>query len=224
MTGIGSFSATDLATERIRELIASGVLPQGSKITIEGLASDLGVSRTPIRDAMGRLQNEGLIRVVPRVGVYVRQIGLAEVLEVYAIKKALEPVMAQWAAERASIRVREDFFQSASKLADLAASEDTTGYIELVVARRQQLLEMSDSQVLAAIFRSIDGRVRLLRTRNLLQPVRMTASAREHMAIARAVRAGDGPTTAERTRRHVQSAMMSISRLVQNDIPGDNES
>jgi DNA-binding GntR family transcriptional regulator len=214
MTGLPSFSASDLATERIRELINTDEMPQGYKINVEELAQEFGVSRTPVRDALGRLEAEGLVHVVPRVGVYVRKIGLTEVLEVYAIKEAVEPVMAQWATERGSQSQREDFYQSARKLADLSVAGDVGEYVSFVVERRLQLMEMAGSTVLTDVFRSIDGRVRLLRFKNLHQPSRIESSLREHQAIARAVRAGDAQLAYDLTQKHVRSARESLARLV----------
>ena len=214
MSGFPSFSASDFATERIRELINSDEMPQGYKINVEELAQEFGVSRTPVRDALGRLEAEGLVQVVPRVGVYVRKIGLTEVLEVYAIKEAVEPVMAQWATERGSRSQREDFYQSAHKLADLAVKGDVRQYVAYVEERRQKLMEMAESTVLTDVFRSIDGRVRLLRFKNLDQPSRIKSSVREHLGIARAVRAGDAPLAHELTQKHVRSARESLARLV----------
>jgi GntR family transcriptional regulator, rspAB operon transcriptional repressor len=217
MSGLLSFSASDLATERIRELINGDEMPPGTKINVEELALDFGVSRTPIRDALARLEAEGLVQVVPRVGVYVRHIPVTEVLEVYAVKEAVEPVMAQWAAERASTSEREAFYESVKKLRDLANSGDVPGYVNFVVERRLMLMEMARSGVLTNVFRSIDGRVRLLRFRNLHQPARIKASIREHAEIARAVRAGDGQLAYELTQKHVRSARESLVQLVRSE-------
>lgn len=214
MAGILSFSATDLATERIRELINTDAMPQGTKINVEELARDFGVSRTPVRDALARLEAEGLVSVVPRVGVYVRRIPLTEVFEVYAIKEAVEPIMAEWAVERSTKQERQDFYESSKRLAELAASGDVAAYVDFVVERRQRLMEMARSSVLADVFRSIDGRVRLLRFRNLHQPSRIKASVREHTAIARAVRDGYADLARELTRKHVRSARESLARLL----------
>jgi DNA-binding GntR family transcriptional regulator len=76
--------------------------------------------------------------------------------------------------------------------------------------------------VLAEIFRSIDGRVRLLRSRNLHQPERLQSSVKEHTAIARAVRSGNAELAAERTRSHVRSARESLMRLIASDSSEDN--
>jgi DNA-binding GntR family transcriptional regulator len=214
MTVLGSFSATDIAADHIRERIISNELPAGTKIRIDDLATELGMSRTPVRDALTRLQSEGLVRIVSRVGVYVREITLAEVLEVYTVKEALEPLMAHWATERSTPEERRAFYESAAPLPQLATKRDSSVYIDMVVQRRAKLLEMSRSDVLVSVFRQIDERVRLLRARNLSRSERRDASFHEHLAIAEAVRDGDAERAAELTGAHVRSARASLIALI----------
>lgn len=213
MTVLGSFSATDLATKHIRDLILSQEMPPGTKINLEELASRLGISRTPVRDALIRLQSEGLVRIVSRVGVYVREISVEEVLEVYSIKASLEPLMAQWATERSSQKERDAYADTADELPDLAASGDSKRYIDVVVARRSRLIEMSRSEVLNSIFGLIDERVRLLRLRNLSRPERRAGSAEEHLAVADAVRRGDAKRAAKLARAHVEASRTALVEL-----------
>jgi DNA-binding GntR family transcriptional regulator len=214
MAVIGSYSATDLVTRHIRELIASNELAPGTKIKIDDLAIELGVSRTPVRDALTRLQGEGLVEIVSRVGVYVRQISQQEVLEVYSVKASLEPMMARWATERSTVEERQAYFDSAAPLPELAKMADSRAYTDLVIARRLRLLEMARSEVLVSIFRLIDERVRILRERNLNNPLRLLDSFAEHIAIATAVRDGDAERAAELARTHVQSARESLLSLL----------
>lgn len=215
MTVLGSFSATELATKHIRDLIVSQEMTPGTKINLDELASKLGMSRTPVRDALTRLQSEGLVQIVSRVGVYVREITVEEVLEVYSVKASLEPLMAQWATERASQQERDAFADSAAELPALAAAGDSEAYIDLVVARRLRMIEMARSEVISSIFRLIDERVRLLRARNLSRRERRVASFEEHEAIAAAVRKGDAARAGELTRAHVESARRALIELTQ---------
>lgn len=217
-------SAAELATEHIRDLIHSGVLVPGSKVGIEELAAGLAISSTPVREALKQLQTEGLVQIVPRVGVYVRQIPAQEVREVYAIKESLEFLMVQWATQRGSMAQREAIGSSSEELMSVAELRDVDRYVALVEAHRLRLLEMAQSDVLLEIFRSIDARVRLLRYRNLAQPGRMVESALEHQAIARAVGAGDAARAAALAAAHVQSATRSLARLIDSsdEVLGSN--
>ena len=207
-------SAADLATEEIRNRIHSGQLSSRTRVVIDELAADMAISSTPVRDALKRLEAEGLVEIVPRVGVYVRAIPREEVIEVYTIKQTLEPLMARWATLRGTRVEVEGFAASIPQLLALASEGDVDGYVNLIEERRRQLLAMSRSDVLREIFQTIDGRVRLLRYRNLTQPGRMLRSAREHRGVARAVLAGDAERAATLTAEHVASATRSLVKLM----------
>lgn len=210
-------SAAEFATEHIRHLIYTGTLVPGEKVGIELIAAELGTSATPVRDAFQRLRSEGLVDVVPRVGVYVREISVREVCEVYAIKKALEPLMASWATQLGSASERELFATSSQELVRIAESADVDAYVQLIEARRNELLKMSQSTALEEVFRTIDGRVRLLRYRNLASPSRMVESAAQHREIASAVLAGDPQLAARLTAEHVELATSRLKDLFAAD-------
>jgi DNA-binding GntR family transcriptional regulator len=95
-------SAKDWALARIRTPIHSGEFRPGVKLSIDTLAAELGVSRTPVRDAFGQLEREGLVTITSRVGVFVRRLTRSEAEDIYGINEAVEPLMARWAAERPS--------------------------------------------------------------------------------------------------------------------------
>lgn len=101
--------AKDSALARIRARIYSGEFQPGVKLSIDSLATELGVSRTPIRDAFGQLEREGLVTITSRVGVFVRRPtpfrGGGHLLD----KGAIEPFMARWAAERPSAVQRAEY-------------------------------------------------------------------------------------------------------------------
>jgi DNA-binding GntR family transcriptional regulator len=210
-------SATDVATESIRNLIHMGDLQSGTKVSTEDLSKRLGLSSTPIREALNRLQAEGLVEIVPRVGVYVREVPIQEVLDVYAVKEALEPIMVRLALRRATLSQREDFLASANQLSILAEEGAIEEYVNLLEDRRNQLLEIGESKILQEVFRAIDGRVRLYRHRNLVLEGRMKQSALEHRLIAEAINAGDEDGAAALALKHIQTATMSLRRLLRED-------
>lgn len=210
-------SAKELTTERIRALIHAGEWSPHDRLSIEELARRFGLSRTPVRDALWQLSSEGLVEIVPRVGIFVRSISAREVIEVYRAKGALEPLMAQWATERSSPEQREELYRSVELLRAAADAGDVERYVELVEQRRQLLLRMAASPVLDALFSVIDGRVRLLRYRNLSQPGRLVVSANQHELIAEAVLCGDAAGAFYAMRFHMQDAENRVRNLL--DIP-----
>ncbi len=94
--------AKDSALARIRAQIYSGEFQPGVKLSIGSLATEPGVSRTPIRDAFGQLEREGLVTITSRAGVFVRRLTRSRRRTSNRMTEAIEPLMARWAAERPS--------------------------------------------------------------------------------------------------------------------------
>ena len=210
-------SAAAVASENIRERIHAGELQPGTRIRIDELCAELGMSTTPVRDALKALETEGLVQVVPRVGVYVRAIPVSEALDVYVIKEALEPIMVQMVIERSNPDERLMIHTMSKRLVELAEAEDVHGYVDLIESRLAELLRIARSDVLTAMFQAVEGRTRLLRYRNLAQPGRMKISAAEHLAIADAILDANSQLAFELAARHVKSATESVRRLLVDD-------
>src|SRR5215469_14007133 len=81
---------TTLAYNSIKEYILEGRLDEDSRLTEEFLSTQLGISKSPIREALNRLETEGLIRIEPRKGAYLRRLSVDEVAELYDLREALE--------------------------------------------------------------------------------------------------------------------------------------
>lgn len=208
-------SAKAFAVKHIRALIHSGEVDEGGKLSIAALSERLGVSRTPVRDALWQLAGEGLVTVSPRVGAFVRRLSPAEAKDIYRLKVAIEPLMAGWAAERASSGSRTAYREKVLELVEIAQSGDVERYINCLEERRAILLGMADSAPLAETLSVIDGRVRLLRFRNLSQRNQLTVSAGQHMTVADAVAAGDAEAATEAMRNHVLDALRRVMRLAE---------
>jgi DNA-binding GntR family transcriptional regulator len=97
------------ALARIRAQIYSGEFQPGVKLSIGSLATEPGVSRTPIRDAFGQLEREGLVTITSRAGVFVRRLTRSRRRTSSRMKEAIEPLMARWAAERPSAVQRAEY-------------------------------------------------------------------------------------------------------------------
>ena len=92
----------ELVFEAIREAIVDGTLEPGERLMEAQLAEDLGVSRTPVREAIRQLELAGFVVMIPRRGAYVADISIKDVADVFEIRGALEALAASLAAERAS--------------------------------------------------------------------------------------------------------------------------
>ena len=208
----GLWSAKDSALARIRASIHSGEFQPGVKLSIDGLATEFGVSRGPVRDAFGQLEREGLVTITSRVGVFVRLLTRSEAEDIYRIKEAVEPLMARWAAERPPAAQRHAYRDAVARLQAAAADGDVEEYIKHLERCRRELLRLAGSSSLHDTLNVIDGRVRLLRYRNLMRPGTLRISADRHRRIADAVARGDGDAAAAAMRDHMHDARVRMSR------------
>jgi DNA-binding GntR family transcriptional regulator len=215
-------SARDVAVQYLRELIYSGALKADDRVEVQNIAVALGTSRTPVRDAAWQLATEGLIEVQARVGFFVRHISAAEILDIYDIRLALEPLMAASAALRSTESERSAFQKSLSQLQAAQRRARVRDYVLIIEQRRQALLDMSRSRALIETLKGLDGRIRLLRIRNLSLPGVLSASLEQHTAIANAVALGDPRGAFATMRDHMVHARNRMREALTSVSEGPN--
>lgn len=201
--------ASDRAYRTLLDEIQSGVLAPGTVLGEVEQSSRLGVSRTPLREALGRLAADGLVaQASPRVTV-VTGIDADDIRELFAVRRALEETSARLAAQRADPAVfsalAEEF--AAASVEGAAAMDD---YYD-VIARFDTALDAAvANDYLSAALRTV--RTHLVRVRRLARdnPDRLAASVAEHRLIASAIAARDAELSAHATHIHLHNALTSI--------------
>jgi GntR family transcriptional regulator, rspAB operon transcriptional repressor len=216
-------SAKAFAVKHIRAMIHAGDFDEDGRLSIATLADQLGVSRTPVRDALWQLASEGLVTVSPRIGAFLRKVTPEEATDIYRIKAAIEPLVAGWAAERASRSQRETHQRLVADLEAIAHRGDVDAYVGQLERCREVLVEMAASPPAAETLSVVDGRVRLLRFKNLSQPGQLTVSAAQHRVIAEAVAAGDSTGAMRAMEEHMLDALRRVLRLATREGPVDSE-
>ena len=190
--------------DRLIEEIHAGSLLPGARLTETDIAERLGVSRTPIREALRRLEAEGLVVHRPRVGATLRELSYSEVMELYEMRSVLECAAARMAARAASdIEI--------SELAAINADMDNarTDPIRLYELNRQFHLALLDAAKNRFLTQAING---LQKTLLILGPTTLADSQRaeeavaEHDAVLAALRSRDGDAAASAMQNHIQAA------------------
>lgn len=201
--------ASDRAYATLLDEIQRGMLPPGTVLAETEQASRLGVSRTPLREALGRLAAAGLVvQQSPRVTV-VSDIDADDIRELFELRRALEETAARLAALRGS---RAAFAAIASGLDDVrldaAAGRDT--YYALIGRFDAAIDDAVDNAYLTSALRTV--RTHLVRVRRLARdnPERLEASVAEHRLIATAIAAGDAELAAHATHVHLHNALSSV--------------
>ena len=201
--------ASDRAYRTLLDEIQSGRLAPGCVLGEVEQAARLGVSRTPLREALGRLAADGLVvQQSPRVTV-VSDLDAGDILELFEVRRALEEAAARLAADRGDPRVFAELAEAfaAASLDGAAATDDYYAVIERFDAALDGAVR---NDYLTAALRSV--RTHLVRVRRLARdnPGRLAASVAEHGLIATAIAHRDAELAAHATHVHLHNALHSI--------------
>ncbi len=198
--------ASDRAYRTLLEEIQSGDLRPGSVLSEVEQAARLGVSRTPLREALGRLASDGLVaQASPRVTV-VTDIDADDIRDLFAVRRALEEAAARIAAGAAPA----PFAELAREFATIEPAGEPDRYYALIARFDAALDAAVDNDYLIGALKNV--RTHLVRVRRLARdnPERLAASVGEHRLIAAAIAAGDAELAAHATHVHLHHALASI--------------
>jgi len=206
--GIGARIYADLRAE----LVSLERLP-GEPISEAELAKSYGISRTPVREAVGRLADEGLIEIFPQSGTFAARISLTALPETIVIRKALEETSARLAAERArrsqiiALRAQLERQREASRAGDRSAFHQADEAFHGAIA------EAAGYRGIWTLVEQVKVHVDRYRRLTLPQEGRMTRAIREHAAIAAAIEAGDGARAAQAMGIHLDGLLADIPNI-----------
>jgi DNA-binding GntR family transcriptional regulator len=198
--------ASDRAYLTLLEEIQSGELRPGAVLAEVEQAARLGVSRTPLREALGRLASDGLVaQASPRVTV-VTDIDTADIRDLFVVRRALEETAARLAAGTASA----EFADLAREFAAIEPAGEPDRYYALIARFDAALDTAVGNDYLTGALKNV--RTHLVRVRRLARdnPARLAASVGEHRLIAAAIAAGDADLAAHATHVHLHNALTSI--------------
>ncbi|MGH3342714.1 MAG: GntR family transcriptional regulator [Carbonactinosporaceae bacterium] len=200
--------------ETLRRVILSGELAGGTRLVQADLAKQLGVSTTPVREALRDLATEGLIRLDPHRGAIVRELKLDEVREIYELRKLLEPVSIRRAVERITTAQLD---RAAELSAALEAQDEPGRWVELNRAFHAVFASASDSPRLEAILEGLrDGAAVYIGLSIKIRPRQMTSGNADHRALLKAVRRRDADAAVRIQVRHLESTMRAIEAATQH--------
>jgi DNA-binding GntR family transcriptional regulator len=186
-------SLVEDAYRALKASILDGTLPAGYRAVEHRIADQLNMSRTPVHEAVIRLQHEGLVRVLPRRGVQVLPISAADMVEVYQVLVAMEGMAAMLLAEHperaeASIRMMED---ATNQMERALKAEDLRGWARADDQFHRVLVSECGNQRLAKMAATMVDQAQRARTVTLQFRPLPHASVQEHRVIISAIRAGD---------------------------------
>jgi DNA-binding GntR family transcriptional regulator len=177
--------------EHLRDEIISGRLPPGTVLHEVALAGSLGVSRGPIREALGRLATEGLVTIRPRRGAVVRALSSEEFIEAYQVREALEMMAVRLAVPKLTAEDLAEMERLVEAMASRAEADDVQGFFELNTEFHQRFFEVAGNRMLIELYRQLRGQIDRHRLRSLELRGDLRRSIAEHRAILSAAETGD---------------------------------
>jgi phosphonate utilization transcriptional regulator len=207
---VQSNSLPALVQVEIEQMILRGDLAVGEHVNESELAARFGTSRGPVREALRALEESRLVRSEKNRGVFVREISIAEADEIYDVREALDQLIGERVAERATEEQLRSLEAVVANMAQVAARQDIKSYHALNLEFHDMLLEYAGNSRLTESYRPLTKALLLFRLRGLQDGGGFAVSNTEHGAVVDALVARDGARAGRLLRRH---AAMSRARM-----------
>lgn len=196
--------------ETIREDILGGRYQQNTELKEAAIGAELGVSRTPVREALRQLELEGLVKIIPNRGAYVNMITSKDVQDIYVIRSMLEGLCARWATEEITQEQLDELEETLCLTEYHTRKENYEKLYELDSLFHEQLYSASGSRILNHVLSDFHDYVKRVRKATIASQERSVKSTEEHRAIFEAIREKDADRAEELARQHVKRTIESI--------------
>ncbi len=211
----GTFSLKEHIYEVLKEAITSMDIYSGDadlRLDERELSEQFGISRTPIREALARLEQEKLVRIVPRKGVFIARRSIGEILEMVTVWAALESM----AARLATVHAKDDEVGSLRRMFATFQSEELSAHIDEYsdtnINFHLRILELSKCKLLKDTAEDLFLHMRAVRARTMMEADRISKSIVDHMHIIEALEARDADLAERLVREHTLNLHKHIAK------------
>ena len=198
----------------IQENILNGVYAENEELRENTLAQELGVSRTPVREALRQLELEGLVKIIPNKGACVTGITKKDVKDIYAVRSMLEGLCARWATENISdkqIDALEEIILLSEFHVKRGKEGQTNQVAELDGKFHEVLYEASNSRILKHVLSDFHKYVRMARKSSVANPERAEKSIEEHKKILQAIKDKNADKAELMANEHMMNVMKNLN-------------
>lgn len=198
--------------ERLREDILSGVYKEKDELREALIGEELGVSRTPVREALRQLELEGLVKIVPNKGAYVTGITPADVRDIYKIRSMLEGLCARWSTEH----ITEEQLTELEEIIllsefHLKKKGECAEQVAVLDGRFHKVLyEASNSRIMEHVLSDFHKYVKIARRMSVGSKNRAEKSIQEHKEILGAIKKKDADTAEKLANQHIMNVMANL--------------
>src|SRR5215831_12883059 len=204
----------DDAVHALREAILDGRFSSGSRLRQVALADELGISRTPIREALGHLQHEGLVELLPRGGVRVVALDLEQAVDLYDVREVLDGLAARLAATRATPAALTALRKCLAQMKRCVDRGDQNHWFAPHVAFHEAILRAAANAPLRRQVSLVRLSIQRFHPLLLSTPERLPQAYAEHEEIHEAIVAHDAEGAERLARAHIASAKEIVLKLM----------
>jgi DNA-binding GntR family transcriptional regulator len=202
---------TTLAYDSIKDYILEGRLDENSRLTEEFLSGQLGISKSPIREALNRLETEGLIRIEPRKGAYLPRLSNQEIADLYDLREALEVHAARTA--KLTPDLLADLRESLRRQRSLLKANDKNHYIAEDARFHAILARATENERLCAVLENLQNQIWLSRRKTY--DLSSSTAPDYHEAILKALENKDRAAAEKAMREHIQTVRQRLLRFLE---------
>jgi DNA-binding GntR family transcriptional regulator len=201
-------NARETTYRMLREAIIDGRYRLGQHLVEQVIAEQLNVSKTPVREALARLEQEGIVESFPHRGFFIRDFTERDMREIYELREIYEKACARTAAEGPRHReIARELHEANESARHAFETEDVDGVHQHFAELDEVVFAASDNRLLREEIEHISARVHLCGVLTNQIPGRIETSLAQHEAIIEAIASGEGPQSEERMREHIRSLM-----------------
>ena len=210
----GAGTHADRAYETVRERLVMLDIRPGEPINDDSLAAELGLGRTPVREALKRLERDRLVIAYPRRGTFATAVDMTDLADISEIRKQLEPVAAARAARTATAEARARLSTLADGIAGIDDTDEPREVLRHDVHVHREIYRASGNPHLEAILVGLDAHATRIWCLFLDRLPDVASHVREHIELLDAIVGGDEETAAELTLSHVNRFEQAIRALL----------
>lgn len=203
-------SLTSIIFDRIREEILNNKYKVGEKIVEAKLAEELGVSRTPVREALKQLELDGLVENIPNRGVVVKGITTQDIADIYTIRMEIEGIAAKWCVERMDDTHIDTLKEIFELMEFYTFKKDVEKCFELNTKFHETIYMATKSRYLEHVLKDFQIFMKATRIKSLKTEGRMEDSLEEHKLILEALLNKEVPLAVERIKTHINNSRKNV--------------
>lgn len=207
-------SLTNIIFDKIRDDILNNKYEEGDKLVESKLAEELGVSRTPIREALKQLELDGLVENLPNRGVIVKGLSINDIEDIYIIRMNIEVLAAKWSVERANASDIDELKEIYELMEFYTVKRDVDKIFDLNTRFHEKIYKIAHSRFLENVLKDFQTFIKPTRVKSLSVEGRLETALIEHKEILDAFMDRNAARAMEALKNHIMKSMMNFKNNI----------